>query len=160
MMPFDAVATSPVAWSDWFVAGVGADIGGALMLALSFAAKRPSSLAEELVVVTRTYLRLGMGLASFAQSLARQKAESHIGLLFLVSGFAMQLFAYLWPHSSAITTNGQRLIAVVVVLAEWVLAAALWKSYVPWRTQREIAAAAAAGEALIAADAAGQGNAD
>jgi hypothetical protein len=49
---------------DWFVAGVGADIAGAVMLSWSFIVKRPSDLAEEILLVTRTYDRLEKGLAA------------------------------------------------------------------------------------------------
>ncbi len=59
-------------------------------------------------------------MAAFARSLARQRAESHVGLVFLVSGFSPQLMRYLWTHFSGLNAAAERFAASGLVGLEWV----------------------------------------
>jgi hypothetical protein len=136
---------------DWFVAGVGADIAGAVMLSWSFVVKRPRDLAEEILLVTRTWGRLEQGLAAFGHSVARQKAEAHVGLAFLAGGFVLQLFGYLMGDGGTLETTRQYVAAGVIVAAVWLAAFVTWKLYVPWRTAAEFGTAKTVADRTIAA---------
>lgn len=138
-------------FADWFVLGVGADIAGAITLAWSFILTSPGSIAEEILLPLRTYGWLRGGFGAFARSLARQRAEARVGGVFLVTGFGAQLVAYLFSNGSAhFTTEQERIASIVLVLAEWGVAAVVWKTYVPRSAARIFRAAHEAQEADVA----------
>lgn len=148
-----ATASSPwLIWSDWFVAGVGADIAGAVALAFSFATKNPADIAQEVLLPTRTWARIERGFGKLGESLARQRAEAHVGLALLVSGFVMQLVGYLFPDGHGFNSWRERGVALAFVLAEWALAAVAWKVYVPRITARTFGRAEREREAQVERD--------
>jgi hypothetical protein len=147
------LAAAWLIWPDLFVIGVGLDIAGAIALAWSFAVKNPAEIAHEVLLPTRTYDRLGKGFGKLGQSLARQRAEAHVGLALLVAGFLLQLIAYLFPHdTSGFHTWRERGVALVIVAVEWLAAFAVWKLYVPRATSSSFAGAEAEREAQVERD--------
>jgi hypothetical protein len=86
-MADSAVLAAPLAPADLFVIGVAADLAGAVALAWSFVVKDASAVAREVMLPLRTYDGLAKGFTVFARSIARQRAEAHVGAALLVVGF-------------------------------------------------------------------------
>ena len=64
-----------------------------------------------------------------------QRSEARLGLILLVAGFLLQAAGPFF-HLGSVTTTAERLSAVAVVIAVWVLALVAWHTYVPWDENR------------------------
>lgn len=137
-------------WADWWVAGAGADIAGAVLLARSFVVKGADAIANEILLPLRTFDGMKKGFRDLAASYAQQRAEARMGAALLVAGFAAQVVGYLFTDgSSHFADDQERLMAVALVLAVWAVTVVWWRVYVPSATQRVLDAAYAAQEAHV-----------
>ena len=141
MSRMSAVA-SWFSWTQLAVTGIGADIAGAVILALSFSAKSPERMREEVptsVVVPTTPGHIGVPFPQkLAHSMARQRAEARLGLALLVAGFAMQAAVYFFDPDAQLASSGEKLLALVFVVCAWLLALVGMFTYVRWDERRTI----------------------
>jgi len=130
----------PFTWAQLVIAGLAADVAGAVALGLAFATKRPEAIRHD---VPTTVTGFGIDVIhitvrfpqQLAYSLVRQRAEARLGLVFLVGGLALQAAGPLFDLGS-LTTTCQRITAVLLALLIWLLAVVGWKLYVPWDENR------------------------
>jgi hypothetical protein len=105
-------------WAHLVIAGLAADVAGAVALGLAFATKRPEAIRTE---VPKTVA--GVGLMpeyvsvrfpqQLAYSLVRQRSEARLGLVLLVGGFLLQAAGPFFRLGS-LTTTAERWAAVAV----------------------------------------------
>lgn len=120
-----------ISWGQLALAGVGSDIAGAFLLAMSFMTKNPEQIAREIPLHGMTF-----GLPRLAKSLVRQRTEAQIGVVFLVSGFVAQAVVYYMAHGTAAVTGWREdIVGLATAAAPITAAAALYKWWVPARVR-------------------------
>jgi hypothetical protein len=140
-----AAVSAYFVWADFSIVGLACDVAGAVVLALSFSVKRPERIREEVPQSITTGTTVGFITVPFpqalAESMARQRAEARLGMVFLVAGFAMQATVYFFEPASHLSGLEQQLAAGALILAAWVIAFVGWRLCVPldeWRTLRQL----------------------
>lgn len=127
------------AWAHLAVAGIAADIAGAVILGLSFSTKSPEQMREEVPVSVTTVTTPGHISIPFPsallESMIRQRAEARVGLVFLVVGFALQASVYFFTGGRFATLE-EKLVAGALAALIWALALLTMKMVVPWDEQR------------------------
>lgn len=132
---------------DIYFAGIAADVAGAVILALGFSFKKPERMREEVPQFVQAPNTPGHVTLPFPQaqleSMVRQRAEARWGMALLVAGFALQAVSYLAVSGWRLHGRDEKLGALVIVAAIWLVAYIGWVAYVPttaWLTIRRIPA--------------------
>jgi hypothetical protein len=129
---YDLVSVSGLTWTDVFLAGIGLDVAGAVVIAWSLAATTAEKLSHDIPIHG-----ISFGLPHMALGSARQRAEARLGIVLLGGGFLLQGLAYFFPHPrSSLNTNMQRLVGLGILVGAWVMAIIAYRMYVGWSTAR------------------------
>jgi hypothetical protein len=112
--------------ADLSVAGIAADIAGAVVLGLGFSFKRPERIREEVprtVTAPTTPGHIGVPFPQAqAESMVRQRAEARWGMTLLVIGFLMQAAVYFFAPSGHLEGGREKALALVLALLVWAIA--------------------------------------
>ena len=120
-----------ISWGQLALLGLTSDIAGAFLLAVSFMTKNPARLAREIPLHGMTF-----GLPRLGKSLIRQRVEAQVGVVYLVSGFALQAIVYYTAHGTAAVIGWREdLVGFVSIAALLVSAAVLYMWWVPKRSR-------------------------
>jgi hypothetical protein len=114
------------------VAGIGCDIAGAFSVAWSLSANSPERISRDIPMIGMAF-----GTPEIARAAARQRAEARLGIFLLVGGFLLQGLVYFFPHPRAsLHTWAERGIGLAILVIIWIVAAIIYRLYVPWDERR------------------------